>query len=153
MIICSYENVMSYEKLLPYLKNGLDCVEVLRKQDFPTGKYPFEGGYLMVQRGSCKPYNPQAFEAHQKYIDVQYMIQGGEIIYYAASKNLMPVDGYKEKEDIEFFECTPGKEVVLTISPGTVWVAFPEDGHMPVRYKEKENESVKIVMKLPVKKE
>ena len=40
MIICSYENVMSYEKLLPYLKNGLDCVEELRKQDFPTASIP-----------------------------------------------------------------------------------------------------------------
>lgn len=64
---------------LPKLKEALACVEELRSQGFPTGRYEYEGGFLFVQHGSTKAFSADDYEAHKKYIDIQYMIQGGEI--------------------------------------------------------------------------
>lgn len=150
MILCKYKDLEKYKEMLPYLEKGMVCVEELRTQGFPTGKYEFEGGFLMVQRGSTKDYDREAFESHRKFMDVQYMISGGEIMYYAPVDELESNREYDAGADIEFFTENTGKELEIAIRPGMVWVAYPQDGHMPCRHKETANDYVKIVMKLPV---
>ena len=65
MIICKYEELKKYEKILPKLNFALECVEKLRKEEFPTGRYDYEGGFLFVQRGTTKPFDENAYETHE----------------------------------------------------------------------------------------
>jgi len=150
MIICKYSELKKYSPLLSCLDSGLACIEDLREKGFPTGRYEFEGGYLMVQRGETKPFAEDAFETHRKWIDVQYIIEGGEKAYYMPLEDLKPRVAYSDENDIEFFSAEKNWTTIEAY-PGMVYVAFPEDGHMPVRMKsEVPSAYVKIVMKLPV---
>ena len=150
MIICRYEDLGKYMPLLKCLDSALECVEQLRKRQIPSGCYDYEGGFLFVQRGETKEYEKNKFEAHRKYIDVQYMIEGGEEVVYSPLQHLKSIVPYNENHDIEFFESKEGQPVFININSGMCYVAFPEDGHMPCRYKEFRQSYVKIVMKLPV---
>ena len=150
MIVCRYEDLKKYEKVLPYLENALDCVEKLRKEDFPSGRHEYEGGFLFVQRGSTKAFDENAYETHEKYIDVQYMIKGEELAFYEPVIKLKKYKSYDEIADIAFFTGAKENGSVLQVKSGMCWVAYPEDAHMPCRCDGKSNDYLKIVMKLPV---
>lgn len=150
MIVCKFEELRQYTSLLRHLDAGLACIEEQRKADLLVGRYEFEGGFLMVQRGTTKPVDPKAFETHQKYIDVQYMIHGREQALYQPVSALKSCIAYDENADIAFFQGPDTGNTVLNITDGMCYVVFPEDGHMPCRYEKEPSEYVKIVMKLPV---
>lgn len=150
MIICKYEELKKYEKILPKLKFALECVEKLRQEEFPTGRYDYEGGFLFVQRGTTKPFDENAYETHEKYIDVQYMIKGGEKVYYEPVEKLAEYKAYDPEADIAFFTGKREDGTITEVKPGMCWVAYPEDAHMPCRYQDQPGDYLKIVMKLPV---
>lgn len=150
MIICEYEELKNYKPVLKYLESALECVEQLRKEQFPAGRHEYEGGFLFVQRGKTKAYERDKYEVHRKYIDVQYLIEGCEEVIYSPLRRLKSVVLYNEADDIEFLEDKEEKPAFLTVREGMCYIAFPEDGHMPCRYKELPNNYLKIVMKLPV---
>lgn len=43
-----------------------------------VGRYEFDGGYFMVQKGTTRPLEEGTFEAHRRYIDVQIVVEGSE---------------------------------------------------------------------------
>lgn len=149
MIVCRFEELKKYEKILPKLNFALECVEKLRKEGFPTGRYDYEGGFLFVQRGTTKPFDENAYETHAKYIDVQYMIEGKEIAYYEPVERLTEYKIYDSEADIAFFQGEKENGTVLKIQQGMCWVAYPADAHMPCRCQTKSGDYLKIVMKLP----
>lgn len=153
MILCEYTELKNYSSILPELPHALNCVEELRKQGFPTGRYEYEGGFLFVQRGTTKPYQSDAYEAHRKYIDVQYMIDGGEAAYYLPLDHTKESKAYDKMGDIAFYTPSEGDGTKLEIQPGMCWTALPSDAHMPCRIKNMPNAYLKIVMKLPWKGE
>jgi YhcH/YjgK/YiaL family protein len=89
------------------------------------------------------------FEAHRKYIDIQYVISGKEIMNVAPLKTqkevLVPYDAEK---DIEFL--TVSKIADFKASPSCFFIFFPDDAHRP-GLKDGVNSPVrKLVIKLKV---
>lgn len=154
MIICEFAELGKYRTQLAHLDSALACVEALRAEGFPTGRHAYDGGFLFVQRGRTKPVAGGRFEAHRDYIDVQYMIEGGEHALYAPLHTLAEATDYDRQNDIVFLtekpDCRPS---TLAVMPGMCYVAFPEDGHMPCRAIGAEQDYLKIVMKLPAGQE
>jgi YhcH/YjgK/YiaL family protein len=85
--------------------------------------------YVMVQRYETKPMEKGRWEAHRKYIDVQYVHQGAERFGYANLLELKP-GNYDEAKDFLSLE---GKEKgdFFLVRQGTFVILFPQDGHMP----------------------
>jgi biofilm protein TabA len=82
-------------------------------------------GYTTEARESCR------FEAHRRYIDIQLMLAGEEIIEIAPVSELMPDTPFDSDRDLGFFK-TPGSPCTqLVLRPGDFAVFFPEDAHMP----------------------
>lgn len=151
MIIDSMEHIFLYEPLLKNLKNGMEAVKALGAVNAPeaaeTGRYEFDGGYFMVQRGVTKPLEEGTFEAHRKYIDVQILLEGSEEIAWADLKDLTTVIEYNPEKDAE--RLTGSFEHVMKITRGMFYAAFPHDGHKPVSHTKEQQGFTKIVMKLP----
>lgn len=148
MIVCKYDELNKYQALLPNLEHALKCVEGLRKNGFPEGRYEYENGFLFVQRGQTKPYNANAYEVHRRYIDVQYMIKGEEIAYYESLGDLEVYKDYVEDTDIAFYEKKGALGNFIKVGEGTCWIAFPSEAHMPCRNPGETQNYLKIVMKL-----
>ena len=112
------------------------ALEYLRSHDFTKmedGTYPIEGQkiYAKLQRyetrlmESCRP------ETHQKYIDIQYVVEGEEYLGWCPfSPDLKEEAPYDEKADVTVYEkLVPDSNLVLL--PGSFAVLYPEDVHRP----------------------
>lgn len=152
MIIDSIDHIFLYEPLLKNLKSGMEAVKALEAvkplEAAETGRYEFDGGYFMVQRGVTKPLEEGTFEAHRKYIDVQILLDGSEEVAWSDLKDLTTVISYNPEKDAE--RLTGSFEHVMKITRGMFYAAFPHDGHKPVSHTNEQQSFTKIVMKLPV---
>lgn len=91
--------------------------------------------------------NKKPFEAHRKYIDIHYIIEGTEQFGYANIDTLMPATEYNETDD---YILLYGGINRITLSKGDFVIAFPEDAHIPA-LKYKNSERVKrAIVKIPM---
>jgi YhcH/YjgK/YiaL family protein len=142
--ISYYKNKKRWEKAFDFLKTtDLSKLEVRR--------YDIDGDNLfaLVSEYMTKNEDAANFEAHRKYIDIQYLISGSEIMnvapYSTVNKILTPYDGEK---DIEFIAV--GKAVNHRADQKNFFIFFPDDAHRP-GMKDGTNAQVrKVVLKLKV---
>ncbi|MER2061282.1 MAG: YhcH/YjgK/YiaL family protein, partial [Niallia sp.] len=70
-------------------------------------------------------------ESHNAYIDVQYLGEGTEKIYYTAKSDaLKVVEDYAEERDLLFYEDAKEKDSV-TLGDGVFAIFFPWELHRP----------------------
>ena len=117
----------------------------------PDGDYEIEGDslYAMVKTYATQPRESLQFESHIKYIDVQVLLDGEELIDVALEKNLEVVQEYSEEKDAAFFGA-PEKYTSVIMKPGRFVVLYPEDVHRPNCSLQKDREVRKIVLKVHV---
>ena len=86
-----------------------------------AGVFEFDGFKVIISEPetSCTPEKETTFEAHKKYLDIHYVIEGSEIIGYADINFLTPTTQYFEDDDY------------LLLRPQDFCIVFPEDGHIP----------------------
>jgi YhcH/YjgK/YiaL family protein len=132
MIIESREKIT---ELLPYLPLRLArALAYLRDTDpslLPDGEYPIEGRDIFLKINSYQTGSKEELtaEAHYKYIDVQYMIKGREVIWRAPFDKLRhTVTADNPKEDYVFFSRVKGEKQYI-FSEGEVIIFFPWDVH------------------------
>ena len=114
---------------LEYLKNkDFSCVE--------PGKYEILGNevYASVQNYLSKPKAEGKFEAHRKYVDIQYIIEGEEQIGVADVENdcFSEHAPYDENKDIVFFTDNGTSEhSFIFLKAREFAILEPKDAHMP----------------------
>ena len=102
----------------------------------------------MIQRYTTKKPGEARPEAHDKYIDLQLMLDGEEYIGYANRNALgKPIEA-KPENDINFFE---GETCKMLLSNGTFGIYFPTDVHAPCIAVNEPREVKKAVFKIILK--
>ena len=94
------------------------------------GRYDIDGDDIFV---SVNDYNTKdsaecRLEAHRKYIDVQYIAKGSEMMGYAPLSGQAVTAKYNNEKDVEFFE---GDASFVKLDKGMFAIFFPQDLHMP----------------------
>ena len=102
--------------------------------------------YALFQRYETKPVNDSP-EAHKKYIDLQYLIDGEEFIGVAPLATMKKETEARPDGDIYFYE---GETVKLPIGGGRFMVLFPEDAHAPCIAAGSSKPVHKVVIKIAV---
>ena len=129
-----------------------DALKFLSETDFsktPLGRYELDGDniFYMVQSYNTDP-DKTISEAHKKYIDIQFMVEGEEIIGVADISEEKELTEAKEENDVWFYNC---KTEPLTLSAGKYMVLYPNDLHCPgVATKSKALTCRKVVVKVKV---
>jgi biofilm protein TabA len=139
-----FKNKERWEKAFNFLKNtDLSKLELKR--------YDIDGDNLFatVSEYTSKNEDAAKFEAHRKYIDLQYVISGKEVMNIAPLTSIEEViTPYDDKKDIEFV--TVSQVVIYKASPSNFFIFFPTDVHRP-GLKDGANSQVrKIVIKVKV---
>jgi len=95
----------------------------------PPGRIELQGDalYALVQEYTTKPAEAGQWEAHRRYIDVQYLVRGCERIGFAPVETLQAGAYIPEKDFLPL--SGPGSS--LDLSAGYFAVFYPEDAHMP----------------------
>lgn len=148
MIIDQIERANSYAYLGEGFEKAMRFLYDHRNGDLELGRYEIsEDDYALVQTYETKPIEECQFEAHKRYIDVQYMISGAEAISWALTDHLHQAD-YDEQKDFIRLE---GKGDIFPLTAGNFFILFPSDAHQPKIMLEKSEQIRKIVLKIRIR--
>ena len=104
MILDTIDNIdtIKYIKRSPALQEAFEWFKNT-PQDIEEGEYELRGKdlYIIVTSFDTQPREDCIFESHRAYVDVQFMVEGGEIIDWSPIKLLTPQDEYNEEGDYE----------------------------------------------------
>lgn len=134
MIVGYLSNMKSEIALYPAgIQKGLRFLLETDLAALPTGKHEIQGSqiYVSVAEYESEPKEKRRLEAHVKYIDIQYIQAGEEMIGCGplAEASGITEDRLAEKDVIFYSEVARETEVILT--PGMFAVYFPWDVHRP----------------------
>jgi biofilm protein TabA len=132
MIVDKIENAELYSNLSENIANALQVLRQLNPAELTDGRHDIDGDrlYLVSQHYETKPFRQGKLEAHRKYIDIQSVAAGRELLGYAPLGNLETAQPYDEAKDVIFYE-VPDKISSIVLTPGLFCILFPEDTHMP----------------------
>lgn len=149
MIIDSIDNVKHYRSLSERLKKGLEFLEEIDFETIEPGRYNVEGDeiFALVQEYETKlPENARP-EAHERYIDIQYIVKGDEYMGYAPLDEQDITVAYNAEKDIVFFDAELN---MIKMSEGMFGIFFPNDIHAPAIMVESPKPVKKVVVKVMV---
>ena len=139
-----FKNSERWDKAFNFLKNN-DLTKIELK------RYDIDGDNLYIMISEYNSKNPETarFEAHKKYIDIQYVVKGNELMGMAPMTSQDSIlQKYDASKDIEFLSVKKG--VMFQADPSKFFIFFPTDAHMP-GIKDKTNSPVrKAVVKLKI---
>ena len=137
-----FKNRRYWDEAFQYLKNtDLRALPV-------SDKHELDGKHILVavSEYTTRDKSETRYESHRKYIDIQHIIKGEELIGLTTQDKAKITIPYSEEKDIAFYQFEGGK--YLKATPENFMIFFPKDLHRPM-LKVNENARVKkIVIKI-----
>jgi YhcH/YjgK/YiaL family protein len=129
MITDNLHNSHLYTPLSNGIRRAFEYLQKTDLQSLPVGRIELDGInlYVMSQEYNTKLPEQGKWEAHRRYIDLQYITSGAERIGYAPIGRLTLGDYNPDKD----FQALAGTGDFITLSAGDFMLLFPEDAHMP----------------------
>lgn len=147
MIIDVLENANLYREVNNKFNKAFNFLRNMDLLRLNPGKYEIEGTsiYAIVDNYFTLPKEEGLWEAHRRYIDIQFVVKNKEQIGYANLRQMQNCTEYDQEKDILFFK---GTGSYFIIPPGTFVILTPQDVHMPGIAIEKPEAVKKIVLKI-----
>jgi len=132
MIVDKIENAGLYIASPGRIARAFELLKDNQLAQKADGRYEVDGDRLfyVLQSYSSKAPEECRFEAHQKYLDIQLMLSGSEVMGYVPVSTLTISTAYSDSRDIAFYS-TPDSYSRLEVSEGMFALFYPEDAHMP----------------------
>lgn len=148
MIVDHLDRAERYAVLgLPF-KRAFDFLRATDLGALADGRHDLAGDALfaLAQSYATKPASEGFWEAHRRYIDLQFVARGAERVGYAPLHR-MRLDSRDEARDLSVLL---GEGDFLTLTEGCFMLLWPEDAHMPGLQADGPGQVRKIVFKIAV---
>lgn len=132
MMLSNLDTPLSSINVSQRVKTAINFLKNLDK-NIPDGKVEIDDKNIFALVATVKTEHPDKrfFEAHRDYIDVQFVIDGRQIIEW------MPVTAFKEEKNYDedndlykFNQNFSGSKII--IGNNNYAIFFPEDAHKPL---------------------
>lgn len=152
MILTDLKNAESRLPGGAAFKSALDFLRRPDLQALPDGKYEIDGEkvFAMVQRYETLALAEPKFEAHRRYIDLQFLAAGSELIGWAPLEKMSVTEAYDEGKEACFGFVPAGLWKPLRLGAGRLALLNPEDAHAPRLASGAPAPVIKIVVKVAV---
>ena len=152
----AHESVDVLEFASQYAKNRIyweKAFAYLRETDLDNvapGKYLLDEDnvYVSVAENKTKPLEDTKWEAHQRYIDIQYVMRGKEKMGVAPVSSAQMTTPFNAADDVGFYAVTEADSQYYIAEPGVFFIFFPKDAHRPCIMVEGIDENKKLVIKI-----
>jgi len=118
-------------------------LDVFEKIDLDVNNFALEQTYLSKDREQC------FFESHRKYIDVQFILEGEEIIEVDNINNLNINFEYDKNMDLIKYDDSSFASAIK-LKKGDVAIFLPDDAHLPCIKVDAYTKVIKTVVKVAV---
>ncbi|WP_405398682.1 YhcH/YjgK/YiaL family protein [Maribacter sp. Asnod2-G09] len=148
MILDKIENHKLYINLSQRLAQAFAYINETDFSEMESGKYTVDNDniYAILQNYQTKEKIDCKLEGHNKYIDIQYIINGVELIGVTTFTDQIPIYINKEK-DYSLYESTTS---MIRVEKGMFAIFFPDDLHMPGVKSNKNSDIKKVVVKVKI---
>jgi biofilm protein TabA len=149
MILDIFANADLYAPLHPHFALAFDFLSKGDLEKLPAGKYEIDGGlvYAMVQRGPGRSRGEAFLEAHDRYMDIQYVVAGTDNMGWRPRSLCREITkAYDDTADVAFYGDAPS--AWISVGAGSFVIFFPGDAHLPSISSE---EIHKVVVKIAVR--
>lgn len=135
-------------KLAERLMLGLNFLKNENVREMLPSRIELEGDkvFAMIQHYDTKPKEQGVWEAHRKYIDIQYVVEGQELMGYANLGHLQAGE-YNDEKDYLLLK---GEGSYVLMKPGTFVILAPQDAHIPQVAVDAPQPVKKVVVKVAV---
>lgn len=130
MIYDKIDNIETYKGLSEDIYEGLMFLKNATT-DLVNGVHEINPRVkAIVSEYETKPVNENGYEAHRKFVDIQYLLKGSEINFCMPVEKLIETMPYNEGIDAAFFKADM-RVLELSLGDGYFAIYYPQDGHMP----------------------
>ena len=149
MIIDVLKNANLYREVNSKFNKAFNFLRNMDLLKLNPGKYEIEGTsiYAIVDNYFTRPKEEGLWEAHRRYIDIQFVVKNKEQMGYASLGQMQNCTEYDQEKDILFFK---GTGSYFIMPAGTFVILTPQDVHMQGIAIEKSEAVKKIVIKVLV---
>jgi YhcH/YjgK/YiaL family protein len=114
----------------PRVRQALEYLRSTKLGAVSLGRHDIDGDRLfaLVQEYQTRLPGDCVWEAHRRYVDVQYIISGAERMGHASIADAVSRVAYDPEKDVALFE--PGTRFV-TLTAGMFAIFGPDDVHSP----------------------
>ncbi|MEI6291477.1 MAG: YhcH/YjgK/YiaL family protein [Chloroflexota bacterium] len=134
MIISSIENALEQVSKNQRLEKALKFLRDSNLENLPEGRFEIEGDKLfaIVQTYQTRPAGTfLELEGHKKYIDIQCVVTGQELIGWIHAGSVQASSPYDEAKDAWLGNLAVEKLTMLRLAEKQVAIFFPTDAHAP----------------------
>jgi len=146
MILDKLQNAFYYKGLNENLKLGLEYLQNTDFTKLEMGKHEIKNDevFAILQSYDTKEEIDCKLEAHKKYIDIQYMVSGDEIM------GVVPFDNQEVLEDLPDNDVTffKGLGEPILVKEGSFVIFYQTDVHAPGIKVSESKKIVKVVVKV-----
>lgn len=148
MIIDLLTNASRYYKLGPHFEKAFNYLRDTDLSKVEKGKYEIDGTtiFAIVNEYDTVAVVGEQLEGHKKYIDVQYIVAGEELIGHHWWQGQAPSKAYDSDADFWLFGEAP--LFFSRLQMGQFAIFWPEDLHMPNLKVEAPGRVKKVVIKI-----
>ena len=152
MIVTDLRHIDRQVAMTPDLRKAIDFLRRHNIYNLLDGKVEIDGDrvFAIIQRYETIMADAPKFEFHRKYIDIQYIVSGEEIIGWMPAERMTTTEAYDPDKDICFGTVTQRKWTPVHLQAGQLTVIYPEDGHAPRLASRALSSVMKIVIKVAV---
>lgn len=147
MIFDNIKNISKYSNLDEKILKGFDFILKNNLNNFKDGRYEIDAKKIYANIQTYETKDEGLFEAHRKYIDIQYIVSGFEKIEVSEVSELEEKIPYDEEKDLIFFN---GIGSFLKLKEGYFAIFYPQDGHKPCITDEQKSNVKKVVVKVSI---
>ncbi|HTG01589.1 MAG TPA: YhcH/YjgK/YiaL family protein [Nitrospirota bacterium] len=148
-------DIVHAEKQIAMTSELQQAFSFLRRPDLDSyldGKVDIDGDrvFALVQRYTTITTERPRFEFHRKYLDIQYLVSGEEVIGWAPAGDMTVSEPYDANKDVCFGSVEQGMWTPVHLQTGRLAVLWPDDAHAPRLAAGKPVTVIKIVVKVQV---
>lgn len=129
MIFGTKDVITTYKGISENIDRAIDYILEF-DDNTPCGRYEIDGDriYANVINGTASSMDQVTYEAHRKYLDLQYIIEGEEVMVHAMLSECKQETEYDESKDVWFFS---GEGTSVKVKAGSFYLVHPFDAHAP----------------------
>ena len=133
MITDTLKNMEQYRGMHEGIDKILSLLSSYDSENFTPGRVTVDGDALYLNFCEYETHSAEGaqFEAHHRYADIMYIVEGNETVYVKNTDRLgRIVQAYDSEKDILFAELEADATKV-SLQKGDVILLLPQDAHAP----------------------
>lgn len=132
MICENIKNKKNYASINHHFIAAFKFLEQTDLKGLAIGKYEIDGEnlFVLVQEYMTESSTQRRWEAHERYADIQYIVDGKELIGYYPVEGLELLEDKLQERDIAFYKNIESYSK-LELCAGDYAIFFPGEAHKP----------------------